>query len=199
MIKALRAVFLPLAAAALMLSACQQGPKEGPLAGAAIGGPFSLIDQNGKPVRDTDFAGQYRLIYFGYTFCPDACPTDLQALMQGFRQFEKTDPAKAAKLQPIFITVDPARDTPAALKSFVSAFHPRLIGLTGSEAEIKKVATEYGVYYSKQAPAGDDKNAYLVDHSRTATLYGPDGKPIALIPQDGTPDEIASELDEWIR
>lgn len=195
--KALRFALLPLAAAALMLSACQQGPKEGPLAGAAIGGPFTLTDQNGKQVRDSDFAGQYRLVYFGYTFCPDACPTDLQALMQGFRQFEKEEPAKAAKLQPIFITVDPTRDTPAAVKTFVAAFHPRLIGLTGSEAEIKKVATEYGAYYSVPSP---DKRpeGYLVDHSRTATLYGPKGEPIALIPQDGTPDEIASELSKWI-
>lgn len=194
---ALRLALLPLAAAALMLSACHQGPKEGPLAGAAIGGPFTLTDENGKQVRDSDFAGQYRLIYFGYTFCPDACPTDLQALMQGFRQFEKEDPAKAAKLQPIFITVDPTRDTPAAVKTFVAAFHPRLIGLTGSEAEIKKVATEYGAYYSVPPP---DKRpeGYLVDHSRTATLYGPKGEPIALIPQDGTPDEIASELGKWI-
>jgi protein SCO1/2 len=195
--KALRFALLPLAAAALMLSACQQGPKEGPLAGAAIGGPFTLIDQNGKQVRDSDFAGQYRLVYFGYTFCPDACPTDLQALMQGFRQFEKEAPAKAAKLQPIFISVDPTRDTPAAVKTFVAAFHPRLIGLTGSEAEIKKVATEYGAYYSVPSP-DKRKGGYLVDHSRTATLYGPKGEPIALIPQDGTPDEIASELSKWI-
>jgi protein SCO1/2 len=192
-----RFAFLLFAAAALTLAGCHPGPKEGPLAGAAIGGPFTLIDQDGKTVHDTDFAGRYRLIYFGYTFCPDACPTDLQALMQGFRQLEKEAPAKAAKLQPIFISVDPTRDTPAAVKTFVAAFHPHLIGLTGSEEAIKKVATEYGAYYSVPPP---DKrgDGYLFDHSRTSTLYGPKGEPIALIPQDGTPDEIASELAKWI-
>jgi protein SCO1/2 len=194
--KALRFALLPLALM-LALPACQQAQQEAPLAGAAIGGPFTLTDQDGKQVSDTAFAGQYRLVYFGYTFCPDACPTDLQALMQGFRQLEKKAPAKAAKLQPIFISVDPTRDTPAAVKTFVAAFHPRLIGLTGSEEAIKKVATEYGAYYSVPPP---DKrgDGYLVDHSRTATLFGPKGEPIALIPQDGTPDEIASELAKWI-
>jgi len=78
--------------------------------------PFTLTDQNGKTVRDTDFAGKYRLVYFGYSFCPDICPVDLQKLMRGLAQYEKADPARGAKIAPLFITVDPARDTPAALK-----------------------------------------------------------------------------------
>ena len=107
-----------------------------PLKGATMGGPFTLTDQNGRRVSDRDFAGKYRLVYFGYTFCPDVCPVDLQVIGAGLRRFEASDPARAARVQPIFITVDPARDTPAVLRQYVAAFHPRLIGLTGSAEEI---------------------------------------------------------------
>src|SRR3954462_8905425 len=86
-----------------------------PLAAAAIGGPYSLVDQNGRAVSDRDFAGRYRIVYFGYTHCPDVCPTDLATISQALTLFEKKDPARAAKVQPLFITVDPARDTPAVL------------------------------------------------------------------------------------
>lgn len=194
--KALHAAIALLAA--LMLAACHPAAEKAPLAGASLGGPFSLVDQDGKPTTEARFAGRYRLVYFGYSFCPDVCPTDLQKIAQGYRLLAKSEPAKAAKLQPIFITVDPARDTPAVLKAYVAAFDPHLIGLTGSEAEIKRVASAYGAYFSKQPPAPGQRD-YLVDHSRTATLYGPEGKPIALIAQDGAPAEIARELSRWIR
>lgn len=177
---------------------CSRPTEEAPLQGTRIGGPFTLTDQDDKRVSDRDFAGKYRMIYFGYTFCPDACPTDVQHLMKGFRQFEQKAPALAAKVQPIFISIDPARDTPAALRQFVRAFHPRLIGLTGSEAEIAAVAKEYAVYYKKQdAPAG--AAGYLMDHSRQTVLFGPTGDPIALIPQDKEADMIAAELERWVR
>lgn len=181
----------------LGLAACQSGPVSPPLAGARMGGAFTLTNQDGIRVSDREFAGKYRLIYFGYTFCPDVCPVDVQNLMAGFRAFEKAEPALAARTQPIFITVDPQRDTPAALKQFVRAFHPRLMGLTGTPAEIAEVAKRYAVFYQKAA--GDTPNAYLVDHSRSAILYGPDGGPIAIIPQDGPPDKIANELARWIK
>ena len=168
-----------------------------PLAGARMGGAFSLINQDGKAVTDRDFAAQYRLIYFGYSFCPDVCPVDVQRLMQGFRSLEQQDSKAAAKLQPIFITIDPARDTPAVIKQFVSAFHPRLIGLTGTDAQIAEVAKRYAAVYQKAD--GGTKDSYLMDHSRTAVLYAPDGSPIALIPQDGTPEAIATELARWIK
>jgi protein SCO1/2 len=171
--------------------------QEPPLAGARMGGAFTLTNQDGKTVSDTDFAGQYRLIYFGYSFCPDVCPVDVQKLMQGFRALEKSDPKIAGRLQPIFITIDPQRDTPAVLKQFVGAFHPKLIGLTGSDAQIAEVAKRYAAVY--QRGEGGTKNAYLMDHSRTAVLYAPDGGPVALIPQDGTPQAIASELKRWVR
>ena len=96
-----------------------------PLAGAALGGPFALIDQDGKPVTDKDFAGRYRAIYFGYSFCPDVCPTTLQALMQGLHAFAAGRSRAAAKLAPIFVTIDPERDTPAVLKQYVARLRAR--------------------------------------------------------------------------
>lgn len=186
-----------LIAGALLLTACEQRAEQGPLAGATIGGPFTLTDQNGKTFSDRQLAGQYRLIYFGYTYCPDVCPVDLQKLMQGLRMLEKTSPATAAKIQPLFITVDPARDTPPVLKQYVAAFHPRLIGLTGSEAEIAEVAKEFAVYYKKAQEQGASE--YLMDHARQAMLFGPDGAPIALVPQEEPPEKIAAELERWVR
>ncbi len=185
-------------AASLALASCKQAPPETPpLAGARIGGPFALTDQDGKPFSSDALAGRYRIVYFGYTFCPDACPTDMQVLGKAMRQFDAKDPAKSAKVQPIFITVDPARYTPAALKQFVTAFYPRLIGLTGSEAQIAGVAKEYAISYRKQpAPAGT--SGYLMDHPRIAILLGPDGKPIELLPVDATADAVVTELEKWV-
>lgn len=182
-----------------LLPACDKTGSAGnpPLAGAAIGGPFTLIDQDGKTVSDRDFAGRYRLIYFGYTYCPDVCPVDLQKLMQGLKTFEKSDPALAAKVQPIFVSVDPARDTPAVLKQYVAAFHPRLIGLTGKPDAIADMAKRYGIYFQREKNEG--ASGYLVDHSSQATLFGPDGKPIALMPQDQGADAVAAELVKWVR
>ena len=176
-----------------------------PLAGAKIGGPFTLTDQNGKTVRDTDFAGQYRLVYFGYSFCPDICPVDLQKLMRGLSQFEKADPARGAKVAPIFITVDPARDTPAALKPFVSRYHPRLLGLTGTPDQIAAVAKAYVVTYNKVPGSAPDR--YLMAHSQLAFLMDPQGKPLALLPLDdpstdpdeGAPDKVAADLAKWVK
>lgn len=193
----------PLLVAALALSsalaACSGAATkpEAPLEGARIGGAFALTNQDGKTVKDTDFAGQYRIMYFGYSYCPDVCPIDLQKISQGFALFEKQQPARAKAIQPIFITVDPQRDTPAVLKQYVAAFHPRLIGLTGTPAQIKSVAGAFLVLYNAQKPVGDDAAGYLVDHSRQAYLMGPQGEPIALLPYDGTPQQIAAEIDKW--
>lgn len=196
--KALIAPLAAVALAALPLVACQQASSDQPpLAGAKLGGPFTLTSQTGARVSDTQFAGKYRLIYFGYSYCPDICPVDLQKLMQALKLLEKDAPATAAKIQPIFITVDPARDTPQVLAQYVAAFHPRLIGLTGTEQEIAAVAKEYGVYYSK-APGGT-KDGYLVDHARQTMLFGPEGEPMVLIAQEGTPQEIAAELARWVK
>lgn len=178
------------------ISGCRQAA-EPPLAGARIGGPFALVDQDGRTVTDRDFAGKWRAVYFGYTYCPDVCPTDVQTLMQAYRGFAEASPALAAKLRPIFITVDPARDTPAVLKQFVDAFGTGLTGLTGSDAQIADVAKRYGVSFKKRPPEGT--GGYLVDHLRTTVLFDPNGAPIALLPTDQGKDAVVNELDRWIR
>lgn len=183
---------------ALVLAACGQSAKTPPpLEGARMGGAFALTGEDGRIVRDSDFAGKYRLIYFGYTYCPDVCPVDVQKLMQGLTALEKSAPQKAEKIQPLFITVDPARDTPAVVREFTANFHPRLIGLTGTPEEVEKAAKAYGVFFQKGEEP--EPGAYLVDHSRMATLYGPKGEPIAPIGQDGTPQQIADELARWVK
>ncbi len=188
------------ALAALLIAACSPGAGAGagdpPLQGATIGGPFTLTDQNGRRVSDTDFDGKYRLIYFGYTFCPDICPVDLQLIGRGLAAFEKSDAGRAAKVQPIFITTDPERDTPQVMKDYVSNFHPRLIGLTGKPDEIGAVAKRYGVYYSKRENEGSSD--YLVDHVRVALLFDPQGKPIVIVPHDQGVEGVVSELDRWV-
>ena len=184
-----------MAALTPMLSGCSPS-EQPPLAGAKIGGPFTLTDQDGRKVSDSAFAGKYRLIYFGYTFCPDICPTDVQTLMKGYKELEKSNSGLAAKIQPIFITIDPARDTPDKVKQFVRAFHPKLIGLTGSEAEIAAVARHYAIFYKKQEPA-EGSEGYLMDHSRQAMLFGPQGEPIALITQDKDAAAVVADLERW--
>jgi len=169
-----------------------------PLAGAKIGGPFALTDQDGHRYSSDALKGRYAVVYFGYTFCPDVCPTDMAVLGKGLSQFEAKDPARAAKVQPLFITVDPERDTPAVLKAYVANFHPRLIGLTGTPAEIAAVAKEYAAIGQKQAPAAG-ASGYLVQHSRTTILFGPDGGPIALVPADTDAKQVADTLDKWVK
>lgn len=190
-----------LASAALALSllvACSSpdAADPAPLAGAAIGGPFELVDSAGKTVRWSDFDGRYRIVYFGYAYCPDICPYDMQRMMQGYNRFAEAEPALAAQVQPIFITVDPARDTPAVLGQFTAAFSDDLLGLTGTPEQIQAAAKAFAVYYSKgEESAG---GGYLMDHSRAAFLMGRDGEPIALLPVDQGADAVAAELERWV-
>ncbi|WP_339822054.1 SCO family protein [uncultured Parasphingorhabdus sp.] len=170
---------------------------EPPLAGAKIGGDFTLTNQDGGRTSEDQFKGQYRIMYFGYSYCPDVCPIDLANIMLGLKQAEKENPALSKKVQPIFISVDPERDTPAVLKQYVSAFHPRLIGLTGSAEEIAAVAEKYLIIYDIRKD--ESSSEYLVDHSRQAYLFGPDGEPLALLPFDGTPQDVAAEINRWVR
>jgi protein SCO1/2 len=191
-------------AAILMLAGCSNAPAQppladAPLAGATIGGDFTLTDQDGKKRSYSEFGGQYRIVYFGYTNCPDICTPDVQNLMAGLKAFEKSSPELGQKVQPIFITVDPERDTSAVLKQFTAAFHPRLIGLTGTEAEIAETAKKFAVYYAKAE--GSAPNAYLMSHSQTPYLMAADGKPLAILPaaNEGGPDRVATELAKWVR
>ncbi|MEG8018828.1 SCO family protein [Sphingomonas sp. LR55] len=195
----IRFILSALALPVLALSACNTSapPAKPPLEGARIGGAFTLTDQNGQLVTERSFAGKYRIMYFGYTFCPDVCPTDVQAIGAAVKKLETSDPALAAKIVPVFVTVDPVRDTPAVLKQFVSAFHPRMVGLTGTDDQIAKIKTEYAVYSSKGDPSPG--GGYLVNHSRQAYLMDPDGKPLALLPQEQGPDAVVTEIKRWAR
>ena len=181
---------------ALALAACSE-TGDPPLKGAAIGGPFTLTDQDGRPATDRDFAGRYRIMYFGFTHCPDVCPTDLAVLGQALRRFEASDPERAARVVPIFVSVDPARDTPAVLRDYVAAFHPRLVGLTGTPAQIAETVRRYGAYSAAEPKSAD--GGYNVNHSRVAELIGPRGEPIALLSYDKGAEAVAAELDRWVR
>ncbi len=137
-----------------------------------IGGPFSLVDHDGKAVTDADYRGKFMIIFFGYTFCPDVCPTSLSAVSGAL---DILGPL-ADRYVPIFVSVDPDRDTAAALKEFVGHFHPRLIGMTGTKAQILDAARHYRVYFAKAQEEGSDPSDYLVDHSAITYVMGPDGK-----------------------
>jgi cytochrome oxidase Cu insertion factor (SCO1/SenC/PrrC family) len=135
-----------------------------------VGGPFELTDQDGKRVNSADFAGKYMLVVFGYTYCPDICPSELQVVSAAL---DELGPA-AERIKPVFVTVDPGRDTPQVMKDYVANFHPGFVGLTGSEEDIAKVAKAYRVYYRKVDPTGPDI-PYLMDHTTLVYLMGPDG------------------------
>jgi len=192
-IRALAATLLPLSLIAC--DAASTPAAKPPLEGAAIGGPFTLVDKNNRTVRWADFDGKYRIVYFGYTFCPDACPMDVQVMMKGFAEFEKTKPELAKQVQPIFISIDPTRDTPKIVGEFTGAFSPRLLGLTGTPEQVAQAAKAFAAYYSKGEESG---GGYLMDHSRVAFLMGKDGKPIAMLPIDQKPEAVAAELAKWV-
>jgi cytochrome oxidase Cu insertion factor (SCO1/SenC/PrrC family) len=153
-----------------------------------IGGPFALIDQDARPRTDVDFRGKLLLIYFGYTYCTDICPTDLQAISTAI---DKLGPA-GESVQPLFITVDPEHDTPEAIKLYVSLFHPRLVGLTGSAKQIKTVAREYKVYFAKNERS--KKSDPVIDHSGFVFLVGPDGRYLGFFPPGTSADRMVESL-----
>ena len=172
-------------------------PPEGNMAGSSLGGTFALIDQDGKPVTDADFKGDYRLMYFGYTFCPDICPTDVALIAKGLKAYEAAQPDRAARVQPMFVTVDPERDDAAALKAFVGAFHPRLVGLTGTAPQVEAARKAYGIY-ARKVETSDPVN-YLVDHFAVIYLFGPDGEPIAFLPHGSSAAEVTAMLETYVR
>jgi len=162
---------------------------EGLVSGRApVGGPFELTDQAGRRRTDADFRGKLVVLYFGYTYCPDVCPTELQSISLALDKLG----AAAEAVQPLFITVDPERDTPARLAEYVSSFHPRLIGLTGSLAEIRKTAIAYRTFFVKNGAATPAD--YSVDHTGFIYLVGKDGRYLGFLPPGVTPDEIADAI-----
>ena len=155
---------------------------------ALIGGPFELVDQNGATVTDQTFKGKLMLIYFGFTYCPDACPTALGVMGAAVDKLG----AAGERVVPILITVDPERDTPTVLKEYVSNFHPRMVGLTGNAEQIAKAANAYRVFYQK-AP-GATPGEYLMNHTTLVYLMDEDGKYITHFGPDATPDQMAEEI-----
>ena len=155
-----------------------------------VGGPFQLIDQTGKPRSDRDFRGRLMLVYFGFTYCPDVCPTDLMAIGQALEQLG----SDADAVQPIFITLDPERDTAEHLAEYVPLFHPRLLGLTGSLDAIGTAADAYKVYFAK-IPIGKEGGDYTVDHTSFIYLMDRDGKYLGFFP----PGTSAERMVEIIR
>lgn len=183
----------------LLLAACDSpAPAEPPpLQGAAIGGPFTLISETGETVRWSDFDGRWRMVYFGYTWCPDVCPFDLARMMQGYRKWAAANPDLADDVQPIFITIDPARDTPEKVAAYTANFGEELLGLTGSAEAIAEAAKNFSVFYSR---GEDDPNVgYLMQHSNAGYLMDRQGHPIALLPVDESADGVAAELGKWVR
>ena len=156
---------------------------------ALIGGPFALVDQHGREVTDQNFAGRYTLVYFGYTFCPDICPLSLSNMVQAI---DLLPPEQAGEVVPVFITVDPARDTVAQLAEYAPLIDRRLVALTGTPERIKQAAKAYRVYFSKVENGAPD--AYLMDHSAFIFLMGPDGQYRRHFGHDAAPDQIAEAL-----
>jgi protein SCO1/2 len=162
---------------------------------ATLGGPFSLVDQNGTPRTAADFHGSYPLIYFGFTHCPDLCPRSLLTMSTAIDELMARAPKKAGRVVPIFITVDPARDTAPVMKSYVANFHPRLVGLTGSAEEIERVTRDFGAFYAPVPQGGDN---YLIDHSGFILLMGPEGEYVTHFESDIRADELAEELERRV-
>lgn len=159
--------------------------------GARIGGPFRLVDHDGRAVTESDYHGTFLLIVFGYTSCPDVCPTELQVMSQAMDRLG----GLASQVRPIFVTIDPARDTVAVLKDYMVNFHARFVGLTGSEAQIAAVAKAYRVYYAKarqrDAKADDD---YLMNHSSYIYLMDPAGELLSLFRFGTKPERMAERI-----
>jgi cytochrome oxidase Cu insertion factor (SCO1/SenC/PrrC family) len=154
-----------------------------------VGGPFRLLDQTGAVRTDQDFRGRYMLLYFGYSFCPDVCPTTLAVMAQALEKLGDK------RVVPVFITIDPERDTPKVLADYMKAFGPDFVGLTGSAAAIKDVEKAYRVYALKKAiDPNNPKRGYGMDHSSVLYLMGPDGKLVSYYDEAISPDDLAREL-----
>jgi protein SCO1/2 len=156
--------------------------------GPSVGGPFTLTDGQGHRVTSATYQGQWRLMYFGYTHCPDACPTTLSKLGAAL---DKLPPPDRARIRVLFVTVDPARDTPGGVGDYARAFGPEFTGLTGTPAELAPVKDEFHVYARRHDLAGGD---YAMDHSSIIYVMGPDGGFVGLLDDGLSPDELATRL-----
>ena len=184
---------LVIAAGVLLALALRETPRgaAGTALASAIGGPFQLIDQNGKPFSDADLKGKWHLIFFGYTHCPDACPTALNEMSLALDRLGM----KRDEVGVVFITVDPERDTPDALKSYVQSFDAPIVALTGSPEAVAQAAKAYRVFYAKHPRADGD---YDMDHSAVIYVMNPEGRFTATFTPDSSADAIVQRLQKLI-
>jgi cytochrome oxidase Cu insertion factor (SCO1/SenC/PrrC family) len=167
-----------------------------PMPGVAVGGSFSLTDHTGKPVTEKSWPGRYKLVFFGYTHCPDTCPATLQKFTAIMQQL---DP-KGEKIVPLFVTVDPERDTAPVLAKYVANFSPTIVGLTGAPAQIKAVEETYKVYAAKQpGQSKEDYAEYLEDHSAYVYLMSPDDKLLQTLSFDETAEGMIGKIKESVK
>ncbi|MBK5912128.1 hypothetical protein CCR85_11580 [Rhodothalassium salexigens] len=193
-----------LAALTAALAACDSGPGDGNQGAGAtgadactgdpsvpIGGAFDLVDTSGAPVTQAALDGRYALLFFGFTHCPDVCPTELQRMTAALDRLAETG-ADLDRVQPVFVSVDPKRDTPDVIGDYLSLFHDRFLGLTGSAEQVAAAARAYRVYYAIDGdPAGDD---YLINHAAMIYFMGPDGHYITHFTAEDGPDAIARRV-----
>ena len=168
-----------------------------PMAGLNIGGPFNLTDHNGNQVTEKTYAGDYKLMYFGFTYCPAICPTELQKMSRVMNALEKNVPELASIVQPLFVTVDPERDEVSVMKQYVSLFHKKLIGLTGTQPQIDFVKQRYRIFATK---VEDETNQdYTVDHSSFIYLMSPENDLISMYRTSDTADYMYEDILERIK
>jgi protein SCO1/2 len=161
--------------------------------GLVLGGPFALVDHTGKAVTEADFAGRFLLVYFGFTYCPDVCPTELGIVAAALDAME----SQGERVTPVFVSIDPERDTPEAMADYVSRFHPRMVGLTGTPEQVAATARAYRVFYAKVSRP--EMSEYLMDHSSFIYLVGPDGRVRALFRSNTAPEAIAEAVRGQLR
>jgi len=192
-----RIIVWGIASAALIAFGLTQAGRQGmlgqpPVEQISLGGPFTLVRGDGETVTEADFAGGYTLVLFGYTFCPDVCPTALATVSGALDNLGED----ATKLTVLFVTIDPDRDTPAVVGDYVASFHPRVVGLSGSAEQIAAMASIYRVYYAK-AESGNTED-YLVDHSAALYLMGPNGQYLANFRFNASVQELAAGLRDHL-
>jgi protein SCO1/2 len=193
LVAALVAAFIILGSAAFLAVELHDNGKgaAGTLLGSAIGGSFTLVDQNGKTVTNTALEGKWLLVYFGYTHCPDACPTTLNNIALALHDLGK----KSDEVRPVFITIDPERDTPLVMKDYVTAFDAPILALTGTAAEVAQAAKNYRVYYAKHPEAGGD---YSMDHTSVIYVMDPKGRFTASFTGEDPPAQMAERLKKLL-
>ncbi len=161
-------------------------------AAVKIGGPFTLVSHTGDRVTEATYRGRFLFVYFGYGYCPDICPTELANMAVTLDHMGAT----SEKVQPLFVTIDPARDTPKFLAEYVAQFHPTMVGLTGTDQQIAHIAKQYRVFYRKAEDASASE--YLMDHSNFIYLLGPDGKFLSMFRGGTDPAAIAKTIAKYV-